>query len=221
MLDIVDFIDENGDSDVFKAINSIISGVEIKAAHEYEDKIAKLEREVESLQPYKDDRDKVDAELARKLQELEDEKRAVGRAKLTELFGKYGVTMYHPIHTWEYVTEKCDRCNEDRMISFESPRGRRMWEKCECSKQIRIYTPEKVYANIIRRDEISGDALLWYQQRPGDDEWASLLCKAVYEEGMDFRVIDEYGAFFHKEADCQSYCDWLNKQEEEKANKEE
>jgi hypothetical protein len=220
MIDIYDFVNDN--EDARDALNEFAYAFVVAAEQDLIDEVSRLEKEVEALKPYKDDKDKADAELARKLQELEDEKRAVGKATLNELFERYGDFMYHADYTLEYKMEKCDKCDDDRRIEFLSPSGNRMFEPCKCAALRKRYFPEKYYSGSAEHSSRRNHhrLLVWYRKKSADVV-SSIFCETIYEGGMDFKDINIDDTFFQREEDCQSYCDWLNKKEEEKANKEE
>ena len=64
-------------------------------------------------------------------------------ARLHELLGD-NLTVGWRATFAEVYGEKCDKCDEDRMIHFTSPQGRVLSERCECAKGYRTYFPEEV-----------------------------------------------------------------------------
>lgn len=184
--------------------------------------------EIESLRKKLAELTDVQKNWSEKLRELEDEKykyqeaarnaqREANKTKLTELMESIEHEAWTVKGNYEYVRQKCDKCDKDRRIHFKSPSGRDMTEDCECAKRKYIYyvKPLKLY-KINQRIKSTGRA---------DDVW---LYYALHESGgffpgekdEDLELInirlgetqrrEKYHAYFLNEEDAQQYCDELN-----------
>ena len=195
---------------------------------EVQQKIERLEKENAELRGVRDNWDKVkrgyeakQIELERKIADCEYD---VKRKRLEGLFEACGmnVILYSAYPKAVYKT-KCDKCDENRKVSFYSPSGREYKEDCECAKYYLKYSPSAYYCTEFRVNrhktkENPYPLMMWFKKyKDCSDDYdgytydSSNLCKCIYN-GEDFAELEERktSIYFRDEEDCQKYCDWLN-----------
>lgn len=144
-------------------------------------------------------------------------------ARLHELLGDNLTVGWKATFTKVYG-EKCDKCDEDRMIHFTSPQGRDFSERCECAKCYRTYFPEEVALykfHVSKRENWPYNKKVDYYNRyykaiERDDYHE--YCESVSEvytstDNINYERVNECWAVFLNKEDCQKFCDWKNKQE--------
>ena len=145
----------------------------------------------------------------------EDLMRQVKRERLGQLLGDCELVMYKVITT-SIKPPKCDKCDQNRKIYFQSPSGKSMSEDCLCNIGKKAYTPFEHVCTEFRVNNDNNKLLMWYKvNRDGDYDWCSYesssICKTVYNENMKYEDLKQhYDLFFKSKEECQKYCDWLN-----------
>ena len=201
---------------------------------EIKDEIATLKAELATLKEFRDDRHKLIREYEAKIREAErklaDVKRVAKeseekwkKARLHQLLGDYLTIGWKAGYTWEYG-EKCDKCNDNRRISFTSPQGKEYTEECNCAKRYYHYFPKeatlsKMYVrkkNFSWNDKGETDFYNRYYTVKSDDKSDCDCYESTSEvytsSDVDYEKINQYRAIFLNEEDCKKYCDWLNEQ---------
>ena len=162
-----------------------------------------------------ENRDKVNAlELSVKY-EKENLMRTVRRERLGEIMKDFQIVMYK-VDNEGKKTPKCNKCDKDRKISFESPTGKKLTESCKCDKNINYYVPETYECSEFRMDRYKNKILMWYKQKEYDRDndyysrTSSDMAEHIYNETMKYEDLNSYSTYFRSEEECQKYCDWLN-----------
>lgn len=188
---------------------------------EYQEEIERLRKKCKEFLDKKD-------ELAERCQKLEAEnekyKLAAINAKnmtLHKLFEPYSKTMWGFEKTYEYVREKCDKCDMDGYIHYKTPSGRDAKEECSCRKRKVVYKP--VEAEIIElsqciapyRDRDVQIYFKYYRDQENEDKcYLDDKYKKVKEiyRGQSFEDVSKLkGIVFPDKEKCQEYCDWLSR----------
>ena len=181
------------------------------------EKIENLERENAELKEVKSNWEELKKEhkdallkLQRKTESVEHE---VLRRKAKDILKDITVIGYRPKAEYQKLP-KCDKCDENRIIHFTSPMGRKMTEYCECAKKIPFYSPKQVKLQQFSVDDEKIFSL-YYELDEGSfsDRYSS---DKVYSElPKDLSELNTYCNVFLKEEDCKAYCDWLNNRGED------
>ncbi len=203
---------------------------------EIKDKIASLEKELEDLKKFKNERHKFIADYEAQIREIKHHAESVERsakeseekwkkARLHQLLGDYLVIGWKIGYTYE-LGEKCNKCDEDRKIHFTSPQGKPYSEECKCATRYYTYFPKeatlsKIY---VRKKDFSwndnGETDFYnryYTVTDADEYDRYESTDEVYTSSdVDFEKVNQYRAVFLKKEDCQKFCDWLNQKVKEK-----
>lgn len=227
MYDFDEFEDFYGEpSEYDQMINDLKRTLMRSVKQEVNDEMDRLKAENAELQEVKEKWDVLVREYKEKefqmRHTIEEERRNMARMRLADLFEVCGmnVTLYAPDP--DYVCgPKCDKCDENRYIHFNSPSGKKMREACECSKQFRVCTPISYRLASFSREKRNGaDCKIHaiYEEVSNDyfEDFDNIsikrLCEKVYA-GEDFESIyAQYKGriFFEDEAKCREYCDYIN-----------
>ena len=127
--------------------SELIQNLKNAIRHEYENEINNLKKELEELKHYKTEKDLFDKTvsiLKWKVQSLE--KCIEDKAKQLRL-DEFIEFAYKPCYVVsssnDFIAEKCDKCDENRLIHFNSPSGKELTEYCECAKRMFRYSVEE------------------------------------------------------------------------------
>ena len=191
---------------------------------EFIEELESLKRENKNLQDIKRNFNSIKLDYERKERQLEIEKsnmeREVRNARLSELTKDHKVIM-HKVGTKWIDMPKCDKCDENRRIYYETPLGKRTFEKCDCDFRKTEYHPEE---HIMVEFNIRNGVNAWYELKDKSNrEYMSLdrlttYAKHIYKNEMDYEDIESiYDIFFKTKEECQKYCDWLNEKESNNA----
>lgn len=133
------------------------------------------------------------------------------RTSAMELLKTLSEPKYVVQHTWEFCVNKCDKCNDERHITFFSPSGASLTEACECYDKARMWHVDEVFAC-----EVGGrDSLVWYKvgkenySRPTNLSRPTTINEMVGQENYN-----TYG-FDSREA-AQEFADALNEKSRKK-----
>lgn len=187
-------------------------------AKEWVDKMNKLEKENSELQEIKKNFEEIKRDYEnKKLQAVKDAR----TMRLKELMQDVQKCYWKP-ETRPAYSPKCNKCNEDRKITFFSPSGKKLSEDCECKKHKYIYAPmcEVVY-EIRLKNRNSNLVNVYFTSQKGDNDDDYFITTEYY--GNKIIVEDYYDNFtslsnekldnlyFVSEQKCQEFCDWYNK----------
>lgn len=140
-----------------------------------------------------------------------DAEREAKRARLSDILRPFTEQAWGYEHKFEYVREKCDKCDEKGYIHFKSPQGRELSELCDCRKKVIRYSP--VEAKIVYLSEFNSEieAFMKFSRKANPEDGSDYCVTSELYKGEDFDEIDSYkGIIFTDKSDCQRYCDYLN-----------
>lgn len=154
---------------------------------------------------------------------INDAKREAARIRVAELFADIGEDAWVARAKSDYISEKCDKCDDNRKIHFKSPSGREYMEDCECSKRIYVYTPIPVKLGRVCLKNGIEEVNFYIQEdsnRARSDRGYLIGDSEIYYylkyQQQSFDDIDYYRTFFMKLEDCQKFCDYKNDKEKDK-----
>lgn len=227
--DYFDFPEPSTGDIVFEELKRVLLGT---LKEEIKTELETLRAENAELRPFKEDRDRMEQELARvradcvrKVKEAQD---AARNSTFESLLGE------HMVQAWkvgrEYLSPpKCDKCDKNRKLHFTSPRGKDMTEPCECSQSTTIYKPVPALLARFRvkpmakagnqeRDDNFCDKPLyyWYTTEYSTLDNAEFVISSESEIGAprasDLKPIselNEWHSVFTSIERCQEFCNYL------------
>lgn len=139
--------------------------------------------------------------------EIEQIKKEVEKKRLMNILkDNFIETAYYSQCTKKYKYDKCDKCDEYRLIHFKSPLGRNLIEQCSCAKRANYWKPEE--CSIVEIYSNFNSLIFRYEDR--NNSFVALKSdNKEYEYGSKiYRTIEE----------CQKECDRLNKEKENEQN---
>lgn len=137
---------------------------------------------------------------------FENAERKAKKARLSEILSPFTEQMWGYMSNWEYVREKCEKCDDKGYVYFKSPQGHDHREECDCRKRVLRYSP--VEAEVVRLKEFNSKISVVISFPTGDENYCET--SKLYK-GEDFDEINTYkGIVFADKSDCQRYCDYLN-----------
>lgn len=135
------------------------------------------------------------------------------------------IVVWRIAHTYVYG-EKCNKCNDNREIEFVSPLGKKLTEKCVCSKPYDYYYPCEVAATTLRVYKTYHSpyqvSITPYYDETFDNDFCDFKLKRYIEDLQQFKnirdvfedLIAKYGSMyevsFAELEDCQKFADYLN-----------
>lgn len=215
-----DFYDYNEPSEFEMQIDEWKETLRSEVKKEYQEEMARLKEENAKLMDIKNNWNEKVSELEKEKAKVTYAIRSAGeeakKMRLRELLEDFTKQAWGYKGNYEYIREKCDKCDEDGYIHYKSPQGRDVKEECNCRKRICFYSP--VEAEIVefkgRRDI---EIYFQYKHNNYDDGDNYKLTTRVYN-GEDFDSIESYwGMIFFNKEDCQRCCDYLNKKYREES----
>lgn len=195
---------------------------------EIKQELETLRAENERLREYERMAHENDIRLAAELNKLDQERtglrKSVRNARLRELFGDYITTAWcvQRIYTKK---PKCDKCNAEREIEYKSPRGKTMYEPCECSDAEIHYEVKPTELISVERTDRWGETKYNRTYFTAGAIWAD---GSVIENSIE-RTNDVYNDepleelkpyyamryIFLDESKCKEFCEYLNSKEKE------
>lgn len=122
----------------------------------------------------------------------------------------------------EFVKEKCDKCDSERLITFYSPSGQRYREWCTCASQ-RYYKLSPVEVELVRFKihKNTGEIQKHYVKTDNYENYDEF--ELIYEfDPNEHDIYDlyenrllvnhKYDFFFTNKEDAQKICDYLNEE---------
>lgn len=134
------------------------------------------------------------------------------KARLRELLDVFTKQAWGIKYSYEYIHEKCDKCDNNGYIHYKSPQGRDVKEECNCRRRVPIFSPQE--AEIVAFDDQNGKIkpTFCYENNNNNNEYDSYKkTKRVYA-GENFEDIDTtyYGIVFFNKEDCERFCEYKN-----------
>lgn len=188
---------------------------------EFVSDMERLKKENEELQEVKANFQKIKQDYENRKRELSREyetlKTNVRRDRLSELMKDFEVELF-TVASKGREQPKCEKCDENRRIYYNTPSGRNMYELCECSTRIPVYEPIPILLSSfsIRR----GEGVAWYKlQSDLQDERLSYYDDSisgnqlVTDEQQFDSITYSYKTLFKNIELAQKFCDYKNKKE--------
>lgn len=215
-----DFYGEPGEYD--QMIDDLKRTLMRSVKREINDEMDRLKAENAELQEVKEKWEDLVGEYREKELKMKytlvEERRKIARMRLADIFEACGmnVMLYKPDPNLVYGP-KCDKCDENRNIHFNSPSGRELTERCECGANIWVYAPKRY--NLVRfyMDEHNDRKVVAFYKKESanghdDFEACSIRCKEVCSQDDFDTIYAKYksAAFFADEEKCKAYCDYIN-----------
>lgn len=195
-----------------------------------------LKRELAALKEFEVNRQKYDNEMTSlkyklKVAEESVEKRAA-KMRLKDVMALIEEPAYLIDYKFEDTVDKCDKCDDERIIHFYAPSGREYTEPCPyCNKRKMVYYPvegrllsisSKKFEHY-EKPEMQGIELSYvipdyYLEKCLNCEKDELYYEVsrVYN-GEDLSNCDIYSLkrmYYRSIEECQKVCNYLNKEEE-------
>lgn len=115
---------------------------------------------------------------------------------------------------------KCSLCDDNREITFSSPQGKEIKEKCDCDKTYRFYKPLLEHISIIKLWKSANGKEFSVTPKYDNNDYDDRYCSLSVDEIINFNIEDvdkyrSYNSIFKTKDDCQKFCDWLNEKSKE------
>jgi hypothetical protein len=189
---------------------------------EVKDELEKLREENKKLQGIKENFESIKKDYGRKKAECESAMRnaetKARQARLKELMEQFKVVLWSVKRNFQYK-EKCDRCDSDREVKIKLPSGRMTYDDCKCGTRKKVYYPDMEILYELS-DEYQG-IKTWYRAANDKEESDLTMCSCttyveeIVDHNKDFNEIDaEDNIFFATKEECQEFCDYMNRKEE-------
>ena len=191
---------------------------------EYQERMKELEEENARLRDIKENWDQKVAELKEERYKLltatrEAEIKAK-KERLRGLLDSFTKIAWGYKFDYEYIHEKCDKCDDEGYIHYKSPQGHDVKEECDCRKRVVVYSPQE--AEIVEFDDYRGKIkpTFSYERNNDRDSYDRYVKTERVYNGESFEDINNYyGMVFFDKGDCQRFCDYMNKKVLERLNK--
>jgi len=208
-----DFYDDTRVLDAFidEFKNEVMEGVK----EEYIKKMERLLRENKELQEVKREFDKIKQGYRERQRQLGVKEKVI-EDEMTHLASKVLMRRLerriYKASVRDVMGEQCGKCDEYRYVTFKSPSGKALSEKCECGTTYTQYFPEEMRLIEIQTDNYDGRLRLEYKGYNG--RWAVTEGEKKFIERVeDFATVNFINDTFRCEELCQKYCDWRNEKE--------
>ena len=205
-------------------VEALVNTIKGSLKQQYKARVESLEKELKKLSSVKKNWMKLLREQLELQEEVEEIKRNARKEarqeRLTELFGDRTLVLWG-IGTNSVKREKCQYCNDDRMLVAQLPNGKTALVNCDCRGYINTYYP--VEFHIIKFSIDKWDRKLSVQYKLSERNM--LEGDEVYHEERyvnlgDVQSVPEtyeglkyYSTNFDTQEHAQLYADWLNKKE--------
>ncbi len=195
-------------------------------SREWVDRMNALEHENAELQEIKKNFESIKADFEKKKSECESKadqafrnaEYDARRARLKDLM-KDVQTIFWDIETSYKYGVKCNKCNENRLISYKTPSGKDAFEDCECAKRIEILQPRmQVLYELALGGRNNTSINAWFREYHSGDDDSYIYSdyfgeKIVVEEDADITQLNLKNSrkfYFRTYEKCQEFCDWYN-----------
>lgn len=197
---------------------------------EWLDRMTKLEEEIKELREVKKNFNQIKSDYEKYKWECKQEservianaKREAYKARLSELLGDTQLN-YWGITTELIQKPKCDKCDENRMIKYITPMGRKATEYCSCHDSETRYIPDQMTMYEIKLHNTYDNKIgIWFIKKYKDDDDVFVNSaeylggRVIIEDKVkvdEISVGNKYKLLFKSMEKCQEYCDYLNKEQ--------
>ncbi|QJT70442.1 hypothetical protein [Microcystis phage MaeS] len=195
---------------------------------EYIAEMVAIKKENQELQEIKKNFEALKRDFNNKKRELEMEyqtlKSNVRRERLSQLMKDMQVELYS-VASKSRKCPKCDKCDENRRLYYKTPSGKDAYESCDCDVSVSEFQPVAAIMNTFSIRDGKGHA--WYKIRDEGrhDEYLyhyddSISGSELVVSEDQFKEIGyAYRTLFKDKEIAQKFCDYKNKQENEKERK--
>ena len=213
-------------------INELKNTLKGQIKKEVTDEVSQLKKELTELKDYKDNLQKYNDEIEDLKNKLKiAEESVTKRAKelrLKDVLKLIEEPVYLIDSVHEYIIDKCDKCDEQRIIHFKSPSGKDYTEMCPyCNKYKTVYFPikgkllsikDKQYESY-ENHEMQGIELKYTIPKyylneclsHEHDEFYYEVSKVYKTVDITKRNIYELQRMYYRNIeDCQKACDFMN-----------
>ena len=192
---------------------------EVKGEILYE--MERLKKENEKLQSIKNDMEKIKKEHEKALNDLAlaklDADREAKKNRVSDLLVDVCPIAYKVVKEG-VKKEKCDKCDDRRMLNFTSPLGKPMKERCDCDIQDTLYKIKQLALYEIRTDgkdvsfkyivtPTSGNVDIFQLVEQTDDSDFFKSSGIIRSKSMIGANINTYSQFFATEDLAKAYID--------------
>jgi hypothetical protein len=214
-----DFYNEPSEFDI--AIEEFKSNLMKSVKDEFVTEMDRLKKENAELQAVKKDFEGIKRDYENKKREVERERNdlqyKLRRERLVDLLKDHKIILYKA-YSKSVRPPKCDKCDSNRRVEYISPLGRKTHENCLCSEGKTVYYPHEFMRYEFRLNRNKNGVIAWYRQYSDDEDGlaydSSIHADEIYSLDMKFEDLKRYSTFFKTKEECQSYCDYLNSEEE-------
>lgn len=182
---------------------------------EYKEEMERLRKENAELRDIKKNwQEKVgelEAEKFKLKTATRDAENKAKKARLRELLDAFTKQAWGVKYSYEYIREKCDKCDDGGYIHYKSPQGRDVKEECDCRRRVPILRPQE--AEIVAFDDRNGKIKPTFCYESKSNEYDSYKETTRVYAGESFESIDTYyGIVFFNKEDCERFCEYRNSQ---------
>ena len=180
---------------------------------EYKEEMERLRKENAELRDIKKNWQEKIGELEAEKFKLKtatrDAENKAKKARLRELLDAFTKQAWGVTYSYEYIHEKCDKCDDKGYIHYKSPQGRDVKEECNCRRRVPIFRPQE--AEIVAFDDRNGKIKPTFCYASNDNDYDSYKETTRVYAGEDFESIDTYyGIVFFNKEDCERFCEYRN-----------
>lgn len=209
-----DFYCEQGEFD--EHIENLKTALKSPIQKEFLDEMEKLRKENGELREFRNLKEKYERELKEKKREYDIKIRnaeiEADRKKLKDLLSLVSAIGYRV--KIDYIKDpKCNKCDNNRYISFISPLGREMKEPCLCDTAKKIYNCTEVELISFRVAEKLSDVYYELAEKNRESNRYEMIAELYDENKHSFDELNLYRCVFLRKEDCEQYCNWLYEQD--------
>lgn len=234
-----DFWDDDGTSEFDEMIYDLKRSLKNQVRQEIKDKIERLEKEIEELREFRDKKNEYDTKMRDMEYKLkmanQDVEEKARRMKYNDFIKVAQSPAWCIDGKYEYIKDKCDKCDDRRRLHFKSPSGKDFEEDCPyCSQKKYISRPvegvlvqlehvDKYYSSNAEFADVQFSYLVpesfkrKYGKEDHDCSWITTISK-VYN-GEKFSYDNRYSlmhTYFRNKETCEKACEFLNNEDNKK-----
>lgn len=228
MYDYDDFYYEPSEAD--DVIEQFKEKLRKEVKQEIQDEMNRLKEENEKYRDLKDahldltkEKEKLAGMYRLKSLNLENELRQeLKKATIGEIFSDFQYIAYR-VDVKVTKKDKCNKCDADRKLQYETPLGRKLWEYCECSKRVYSYVVQEcMMCSIEKSQYVESGVKISYAPYSIESD-GDIMLETEYLEDLrrlsefynnqDFEEIERqpWITLFKTKEKAQEFADYLNK----------
>jgi hypothetical protein len=207
--------------------NEFVNKMKDCLKQEVKDYYLGIQKVNEYLKKQNEELKKKDMEVCRKEIELNSKLKTLEhdfmRSKFSEKLKPFEKDFYvYYADSSSKMIPKCNLCDDNREVTFTSPSGKTVKQRCECNKSYTYYKPKKTkIINLwLSKDSWNNRPFTItakYQDNRDDEHYCDFKINEVIEKFIEenaehYQSGDWKGSTgFTTKEECKKYCDWLNK----------